>query len=200
MRRLAHTTASLALLALLAACGSSVKLNETPVESRTPTEVTPAPQTQASTGAGSAGTAAAAAPTTTPAAQSQVATVQAGQMGTKGVDGLPPGVGRIVYFDFDSFAVREDGRPVVEAHARLLNGNRSRKMTVEGHTDERGGREYNLALGQKRAEAVVRSLTLLGATESQLEAVSFGEERPAAQGSDEAAWAKNRRAELKDRP
>jgi len=200
MRRLAHTTASLALLALLAACGSSVKLNETPVESRTPTEVTPAPQTQASTGAGSAGTAAAAAPTTTPAAQSQVATVQAGQMGSKGVDGLPPGVGRIVYFDFDSFAVREDGRPVVEAHARLLNGNRSRKMTVEGHTDERGGREYNLALGQKRAEAVVRSLTLLGATESQLEAVSFGEERPAAQGSDEAAWAKNRRAELKDRP
>lgn len=200
MRRLAHTTASLALLALLAACGSSVKLNETPVESRTPTEVTPAPQPQASTGAGSAGTAAAAAPTTTPAAQSQVATVQAGQMGTKGVDGLPPGVGRIVYFDFDSFAVREDGRPVVEAHARLLNGNRSRKMTVEGHTDERGGREYNLALGQKRAEAVVRSLTLLGATESQLEAVSFGEERPAAQGSDEAAWAKNRRAELKDRP
>lgn len=200
MRRLAHTTASLALLALLAACGSSVKLNETPVESRTPTEVTPAPQTQASTGAGSAGTAAAAAPTATPAAQSQVATVQAGQMGSKGVDGLPPGVGRIVYFDFDSFAVREDGRPVVEAHARLLNGNRSRKMTVEGHTDERGGREYNLALGQKRAEAVVRSLTLLGATESQLEAVSFGEERPAAQGSDEAAWAKNRRAELKDRP
>ena len=203
MRRLAHTAASLALLALLAACGSSVKLNETPVESRTPTEITPAPQTQASTSAGSAATAAAAAAAavaTTPAAQSQVATVQAGQMGTKGVDGLPAGVGRIVYFDFDSYVVRDDGRPVVEAHARLLNANRNRKMTVEGHTDERGGREYNLALGQKRAEAVVRSLTLLGAADSQLEAVSFGEERPAAQGSDEAAWAKNRRAELKDRP
>jgi peptidoglycan-associated lipoprotein len=71
---------------------------------------------------------------------------------------------------------------------------------VEGHTDERGGREYNLALGQKRAEAVARSLTLLGAADAQLEAVSFGEERPAVQGSDEAAWAKNRRAELKDRP
>jgi peptidoglycan-associated lipoprotein len=81
----------------------------------------------------------------------------------------------------------------------VLNANRSRKMIVEGHTDERGGREYNLALGQKRAEAVVRSLTLLGAGDAQLEAVSFGEERPAAQGSDEAAWAKNRRAELKDR-
>jgi peptidoglycan-associated lipoprotein len=89
---------------------------------------------------------------------------------------------------------------VVEAHARLLNANRSRKMIVEGHTDERGGREYNLALGQKRAEAVARSLTLLGAADAQLEAVSFGEERPAVQGSDEAAWAKNRRAELKDRP
>jgi len=129
-----------------------------------------------------------------------VATVQAGQMGSKGVDGLPAGVGRIVYFDFDSYVVRDDGRPVVEAHARLLNTNRNRKMTVEGHTDERGGREYNLALGQKRAEAVVRAITLLGASEAQLEAVSFGEERPAVQGSDEAAWAKNRRAELKDRP
>jgi peptidoglycan-associated lipoprotein len=128
-----------------------------------------------------------------------VATVQAGQMGSKGVDGLPAGVGRIVYFDFDSYSVRDDGRPVVEAHARLLTANRARKMTVEGHTDERGGREYNLALGQKRAEAVVRALTLLGATDAQLEAVSFGEERPSAQGSDEAAWAKNRRAELKDR-
>jgi len=120
-------------------------------------------------------------------------------MGSKGVDGLSAGVGRIVYFDFDSYAVRDDGRPVVEAHARLLTANRARKMTVEGHTDERGGREYNLALGQKRAEAVVRALTLLGATDAQLEAVSFGEERPSAQGSDEAAWAKNRRAELKDR-
>jgi peptidoglycan-associated lipoprotein len=126
--------------------------------------------------------------------------VQAGQPSSRGADVLPPGVGRIVYFDFDSFVVRDDGRAVVEAHARLLNANRSRKMIVEGHTDERGGREYNLALGQKRAEAVVRSLTLLGAGDAQLEAVSFGEERPAAPGSDEAAWAKNRRAELKDRP
>ncbi len=202
MRNLSHSTLSLALVALLAGCGSSVKLNETPVESRTLTPVTPAPDAQASAGAGSAAAPAAPAPavSTTPAPQSQVATVQAGQLGSRGVDGLPSGVGRIVYFDFDSYVVRDDGRPVVEAHARLLNANRNRKMTVEGHTDERGGREYNLALGQKRAEAVVRSLTLLGAAESQLEAVSFGEERPAAPGSDEAAWAKNRRAELKDRP
>ena len=72
-------------------------------------------------------------------------------------------------------------------------------MAIEGHTDERGGREYNLALGQKRAEAVAKSLALLGVHDSQLEAVSFGKERPAVQGSDEAAWAKNRRAELKDK-
>ena len=169
--------------------------------------MSPAPAAQAAGGQGGQGgqggavvAPAGGSATTAPAApQSQVATVQAGQMGGRGVDGLPPGVGRIVYFDFDSFVVRDDGRPVVEAHARVLNANRSRKMIVEGHTDERGGREYNLALGQKRAEAVVRSLTLLGAGDAQLEAVSFGEERPAAQGSDEAAWAKNRRAELKDR-
>jgi peptidoglycan-associated lipoprotein len=72
-------------------------------------------------------------------------------------------------------------------------------MTVEGHTDERGGREYNLALGQKRAEAVAKSLVLLGAGENQLEAVSFGKERPVALGSDEESWAKNRRAELVNR-
>jgi peptidoglycan-associated lipoprotein len=200
---MAQTSVSLALVALLAACGSSVKLNETPVESRVLTPVNPATADQAAPGSASGGTGATAAAVVaaapTPAPQSQVATVQAGQMGSKGVDGLPAGVGRIVYFDFDSYSVRDDGRPVVEAHARLLTANRARKMTVEGHTDERGGREYNLALGQKRAEAVVRALSLLGATDAQLEAVSFGEERPSAQGSDEAAWAKNRRAELKDR-
>jgi len=203
MKRIARTSVSLALVALLAACGSSVKLNETPVESRVLTPVNPATADQAAPGSASGGTGATAAAVVaaapTPAPQSQVATVQAGQMGSKGVDGLPAGVGRIVYFDFDSYSVRDDGRPVVEAHARLLTANRARKMTVEGHTDERGGREYNLALGQKRAEAVVRALSLLGATDAQLEAVSFGEERPSAQGSDEAAWAKNRRAELKDR-
>jgi len=201
MRTLALTGMSIALVALLSACGSSVKLNETPVESRTlsPVETASAGQTVAAQGGGAAAsTATPAAPS--PASQSQVATVQAGQMGGNGVEGLPPGVARVIYFDFDSYVVRDDGRPVVEAHARLLNTNRNRKMTVEGHTDERGGREYNLALGQKRAEAVARALTLLGATDAQLEAVSFGEERPAVQGSDEAAWAKNRRAELKDRP
>jgi peptidoglycan-associated lipoprotein len=88
---------------------------------------------------------------------------------------------------------------MLEAHAKVLGANRSKRMTLEGHTDERGGREYNLALGHKRADAVLKSLVLLGAVDSQLEAVSFGEERPAVPGSDEAAWAKNRRVELKDK-
>ena len=81
----------------------------------------------------------------------------------------------------------------------MLSANRSKRMALEGHTDERGGREYNLALGQKRAEAVLRSMVLLGVQEVQLEAVSFGEERPALPGSDEAAWAKNRRVDLRDK-
>lgn len=109
------------------------------------------------------------------------------------------GLGRVVYFDFDSYVIKDEYRGTVEGQARRLSADRKRHVTVEGHTDERGGREYNLALGQKRAEAVVKSLTLLGVPGNQLEAVSFGKERPAVQGSDEAAWAKNRRAELKDR-
>lgn len=106
---------------------------------------------------------------------------------------------RVVYFDFDSFVVKDEYRGVVEAHAKMLNADRSKRVSIEGHTDERGGREYNLALGQKRAEAVQRALTLLGASDRQIEAVSFGKERPAVAGSDEAAWAQNRRAELKPR-
>jgi peptidoglycan-associated lipoprotein len=106
---------------------------------------------------------------------------------------------RIVFFDFDSFAVRPDFNGMIEGHARFLSLNREQRIAVEGHTDERGSREYNLALGQKRADAVLRSLVLLGAQEAQIEAVSFGEERAAAPGSDEAAWAQNRRAEIKAR-
>jgi peptidoglycan-associated lipoprotein len=105
----------------------------------------------------------------------------------------------VVYFDFDSYVLRDDQRPVVEANARMLAAQKNKKMVIEGHTDERGGREYNLALGQRRAEAVARSMMLLGASDSQIEAVSYGKERPVSEGHDEAAWAKNRRAELKDR-
>jgi len=180
------TLASLSLL--LAACGTT-KLPDTatsaaPVESRTP-------RSNEGAGANSAG-----------AAQSQVASIDLSKNAAAGGAGtallaLPSQ--RVVYFDFDSFVIKDDFKPLLDNYAKALAANKGKKMVIEGHTDERGGREYNLALGQKRAAAVVKTLTLLGVGDSQLEAVSFGEERPAAQGSDEEAWAKNRRAELKDR-
>ena len=108
-------------------------------------------------------------------------------------------LGKVVYFDFDSFVVKDEYRPIVDGYSKQLSTDRKKRVVVEGHTDERGGREYNLALGQKRAEAVAKSLTLLGVQDAQVESVSYGKERPAATGSDEAAWAKNRRAELRDR-
>jgi peptidoglycan-associated lipoprotein len=174
---------------LLAGCGSTVKLDEAPVESRTPTAVT------AQTG-GSGNVATASGGTGTAAPQSQVATVNLAPVGAGATAGT---LGRVVYFDFDSFVVKDEFRSLIDAHAKALSAQRGKRLVVEGHTDERGGREYNLALGQKRAEAVAKSLTLLGVQESQIEAVSFGKERPAAEGSDEQAWARNRRAELKDR-
>jgi peptidoglycan-associated lipoprotein len=101
-----------------------------------------------------------------------------------------------VYFDFDSFTVKSEYQSVVEAHGKYLASNKTRRIVVEGNTDERGGREYNLALGQKRAEAVKQRLMLLGATEAQIETVSFGKEKPKAVGSNEEAWAQNRRADI----
>jgi peptidoglycan-associated lipoprotein len=106
---------------------------------------------------------------------------------------------RVVYFDFDSFAVKEDSRPTIQGHAKALSADGAKRITIEGHTDERGGREYNLALGQKRAEAVAKALVLLGSKDNQIESVSFGKERPAALGTDDASWAKNRRAEISPR-
>lgn len=111
-------------------------------------------------------------------------------------DGGPRAVSRIIFFDFDSFIIRADTQGIIDAHARLLRSDPTRHIVIEGHTDERGGREYNLALGQKRAEAVRRSLSLLGVPEAQMESVSFGKEKPAAQGSSEAAHSQNRRAEI----
>ena len=103
---------------------------------------------------------------------------------------------RVVYFDFDSFEIKAEYATTLEANAKYLMANRGRRLALEGHTDERGGREYNLALGQKRAEAVRRALSLLGVGDAQVEPVSFGEEKPAVNGFDEAAYAKNRRVEF----
>ncbi|HJU70460.1 MAG TPA: peptidoglycan-associated lipoprotein Pal [Paucimonas sp.] len=103
---------------------------------------------------------------------------------------------RSIYFDYDSYIVKDEFKPVIAAHSTYLTSNKNRKIVIQGNTDERGGREYNLALGQKRAEAVRKSLSLLGVPESQMEAVSFGKEKPKATGSDEASWAENRRSDI----
>jgi peptidoglycan-associated lipoprotein len=181
MTTLRITLSAAVLSAVLAGCGSSVKLDEAPpvVDAR--------PNPNAQGGANSGARAGA-------AGQSGVTTVDVGANNQAGSS-----LGRVVYFDFDSYVLRDEYKPLIESHARALSAAKTKKMVVEGHTDERGGREYNLALGQRRAEAVARSMVLLGASDSQIEAVSYGKERPAVDGHDEAAWAKNRRAELKDR-
>jgi len=170
-------TLALTVVALMAGCSSGVKLDDVPVEDKNATSTVGA---DAGANAGNTG-------------QSGVAGVDLGQSGRDAAG--PAGVSRIVYFDYDSYVVKPEFQSLVEAHSRFLKSG-GRKVMIEGHTDERGGREYNLALGQKRAEAVRRSLGLLGVPDSQMEAVSFGKEKPAVQGSTEDAFAQNRRAEL----
>ncbi len=181
MKRDTHWILALATAALLAGCASGVKLDApAPVEDRSASPVTAAPA-PADVRSG-------------PAAQSQVAPVTATPSASQPMG--PASVGRLVYFDYDSFMIKPEFQTVIEGHARFLKANPSRRIAIEGHTDERGGREYNLALGQKRAEAVRRALGLLGVTDGQMEAVSFGKEKPANTGSTEAAFAENRRAEI----
>jgi peptidoglycan-associated lipoprotein len=162
----------IAAAAALSACSTPVKLTPPPVEER-PAEV----------------------------AKGAVAdTRDVRPVETGSVDPLndPQGVlaKRSVYFDYDSYVVRDDGKQVVESHSGYLNKNKGRKILIQGNTDERGGTEYNLALGQKRAEAVRKAMASLGVAEGQMEAVSLGEEKPKAMGSGEAAWAENRRADI----
>jgi len=118
---------------------------------------------------------------------------------TADAQGGPAGVARVILFDFDSYAVKPEYQGLIDQHGRFLQANRGRNVSLEGHADERGSREYNLALGQKRAEAVRRALTIVGASDVQMEAVSFGKEKPAVQGSTEEAYAQNRRVELRYR-
>jgi len=127
---------------------------------------------------------------------------------TSGVSGTAVGAGsplkdpknilskRSIYFEYDSFVVSEQYRPIAEAHAKYLAGNRPARVTLQGNTDERGSREYNIALGQKRADAVKRTLTLMGVQDIQVETVSFGKEKPRREGHDEASWAENRRVDI----
>lgn len=113
---------------------------------------------------------------------------------TKGVDGMPHQ--RTIYYDYDQFDIRADYRKIVEAHAQYLRDNPRAKVTIEGNADERGSREYNVALGQRRSDNVKKMLVLLGAREAQVEAVSLGEEKPMCADHNEQCWAKNRRGEM----
>lgn len=171
---------SFGLALLLSACASGVKLNDVPVEDKSGSSVsTAAPESK---------------PEPVTEAKSAVAPVN-----TVTSDNLaagPNGVAKIVYFDYDSFVVKAEFQNAIEGHAQFLKNNPRAKVSLEGHTDERGGREYNLALGQKRADAVRQSLSLLGVSAAQVESVSFGEEKPAMQGADESAFSKNRRTEF----
>jgi len=167
---------SIVVASLVAACGSQEVKKDVPVADRT------TPTTQPSRPATSTTTS----PTTQPAIAANPLTDPKNILSK-----------RSVYFDFDSNVVKDEFRPVVQAHARYMVDRKDARIRVEGNCDERGSREYNLALGQRRAEAVKRVMTVLGVQEGRIETVSFGEEKPAAAGHDEAAWAQNRRGDIK---
>jgi peptidoglycan-associated lipoprotein len=176
--------ATVVLSALLAACSS------TPTNT---SSATPAGDAKAGTASGNA--------KATDIKDNKVATVTpATPAGSNGWAALkdPNNIlsKRSVYFDFDKYEVKLDFMPLVEAHANFVKANSSAKVLVQGNADERGSREYNLALGQKRANAVKQSLTILGVKDDQIEAVSLGKEKPRNTGHDEAAWAENRRDDI----
>jgi peptidoglycan-associated lipoprotein len=163
----------IALAGLLAACGSTEVKKDVPVVDRT----TPQQPTGSPTGSTTSGV-------TNPPIASTALT--------------DPGLTkRSVYFDYDSNAVKDEYRGVVQAHSKFMAEKRDTTARIEGNCDERGSREYNLALGQRRAEAVKKVMTVLGVPEGRIETVSYGEEKPMAPGHDEAAWAQNRRADIK---
>jgi len=164
------------MLMLLSACGSAVKLDDVKVEDKTgvavvsPSSVTP-----------------------------DVGGVRSAEINSNSTNAqatVAPAASRIIYFDYDSFVVRPEFQALIETHAKYIVSNKIPRVMIEGHTDERGGREYNLSLGQKRAESVRKSFSLLGVAESQMEAVSYGKEKPAVVGVSEEAMGKNRRSEI----
>jgi len=179
------TTVKLLLLigiaALLVACGSKVQLNEPAVEDKSGL---PIGQSNAAT-------------QTPPLLPSSESTLQARDVKPiEVVQADNQAASNVVYFDFDSFVIKAQFQKTLEEQAKKLIANRNGKLSVIGHTDDLGGREYNIALGQKRAEAVARALGILGVSEAQMESVSFGKEKPAVNGVDEPARAQNRRVEM----
>jgi peptidoglycan-associated lipoprotein len=168
---MARVTAAL-LLAISLALSACASKPPKPTETPAPREVNPGAE---GTGAASANA----------AADDESAGPSAGLLAT-----------RVIYFDFDNAEIKGDGIAVVAAHAKYLAAHSAVRVRLEGHTDERGSREYNIGLGERRAQSVRRALLLQGVSDAQMSTVSYGEERPAAPGHDEAAWAKNRRVEI----
>ena len=138
-----------------------------------------------------------------PSASSSTGTASSGQVGSRGTASSArsqaPDLKRSVYYEFDKFEVKPEYRALVESHARWLKANPNARLVIEGNADEQGSREYNLALGQRRAESVIKMMQLLGVKGAQLEAISYGEERPRINGHDEKAWSENRRADFAQR-
>jgi peptidoglycan-associated lipoprotein len=164
----------LAATALLAGCPKKVEVKPDAGATTTPT---------------TSGATTSAVPATTNPAASDLAAEQAALQELQRL-------GMVIYFDYDKAEIKSEYVSVIAAHAKFLNGNVNRKIRLEGHTDERGSREYNIGLGERRAQQVRRALMLQGVTEAQVTTVSYGEERPAASGSDEEAYGKNRRVEI----
>ena len=175
--------------AVLSGCASGVKLDDVPVEDKAGTSAGARTAAGSGTGVAVQGIGAGQG-----GAQTGIPTVT---VDAKSAGQGPVGVAHVVFFDYDSFVIRAEARPVIASHAQFLQANKQRKASLEGHTDDRGGREYNLALGQKRADAVRQALSLLGVPESQLEAVSFGKEKLLSEGGSDIDQAKNRRVEIR---
>jgi peptidoglycan-associated lipoprotein len=183
-----------ALGALLAACSSTPEnQNAAPVDEKSALSGAAAAGAGSTTNpAGSSSLSGSAIPSSAAGAQPPASAARRNPLTDPG----SPLSKRSVYYDYDSFVIKDEYRPLIEAHGRYLRDNRNAHIVVQGNTDERGGREYNLALGNKRAESVKRALTLLGVQDQQIETVSFGKEKPRNPGSDEAAWAENRRSDI----
>ena len=178
-------------LAVLAVAGGLCGCASTPESQQGTTGATPAMSTgQQSTATGVAGSGAGTGQTIGDATDSKRGTT---------TDGDRPDLRRSVYYEFDQYDVKPEYRALVETHARWLRANPKGRLTIEGNTDERGSREYNVALGQRRAESVTALMLLMGVKPEQIEAVSFGKEKPRAAGHDEAAWAENRRSDFAGR-
>ena len=170
---------AIAVAALVAGCSSGVDLDNAPVEDRAGSAL----PTTGSNGAGSGST-----------GQSSVAGVDLSQSARDAAG--PVGAGKVVHFDYDSYVIRADYQDLIETHAKFIKAAPSRKVMLEGHTDERGSRAYNQALGERRGNGVNSALQANGGSASQLTVVSYGEERPVCTESNESCWSQNRRVEI----